>query len=130
MRGPAAVIRLGSRGVNPGWSAAVTLIGLVLVIVGTGCGVHAYIATVREHDELPVWPWAARKVERTLALARSLRTQRPTPEAQTIRPKSIPSSARVGTPTIVVGPEPTLEGRVVWLEQRLSEIGERAVNVG
>lgn len=110
---------------SPGWSAAVTIVGLVFVIAGIWCGVDAYVATVREHDELPVWPWAARKAERALALARSRRAQEPPPPPRTIEPASIPSGERFGTPTITQSPPPTLEERLEKLERRQLETDEQ-----
>lgn len=37
----------------------ITLIGLVLVLVGVGCGIVAYNRTRREHGGGPLWPWAS-----------------------------------------------------------------------
>lgn len=51
-------------------AALVTGLGLVLALAGVACGVIAYIKTVREHDTLPVWPWADRQLERARKLLR------------------------------------------------------------
>jgi hypothetical protein len=47
----------------------ITLIGLVLVLVGVGCGIVAYNRTRREHGGGSLWPWASRVARRLDAVS-------------------------------------------------------------
>lgn len=43
---------------------AFTILGLLFILAGIGCGVRAYRNTLAEHDPNPLWPWASQQVAR------------------------------------------------------------------
>ncbi|GEL27136.1 hypothetical protein PSU4_60900 [Pseudonocardia sulfidoxydans NBRC 16205] len=54
--------------VSTTYSGIVTLIGLALAVGGVVCGVKAFVETLHEHDPTPVFPGAARQLDRARAL--------------------------------------------------------------
>jgi hypothetical protein len=114
--------------VSAGWAGLVTFLGLLLALGGVGCGVWAYIDTVREHDDLPVWPWAHRQ---WLAVrARNPFRRRRTVEASVnmvaMSGVAAAAGAAFGALTVVSGDE-TLQQRVDRLMGRLELLASRVV---
>ena len=106
---------------SPGLSALVTMVGLVLALAGVGCGVWAYIQAVKQHDTLPVWPWADRQVQRVRELHPSKRDMRPTSGTATIAlAGSAIGSGEAFAVTAVRGNE-TMEERIERLELRFEQ---------
>lgn len=113
---------------TPGLSALVTGVGLVLALAGVGCGVWAYIQTVKQHDTLPVWPWAGRQIERVRewrAFKRDVRQGFGTAPIA-LAGSAIGSGEAFGALTVVRGNE-TVQERMDRLERRLEQAEKRAV---
>jgi hypothetical protein len=109
---------------DPGLSALVTAVGLVLAVGGVGCGVWAYIQAVKQHDTLPVWPWANRQIQRVREWRPFKRDARQGSGTATIAlaGSAIGRGEACGALTVVKGDE-TVEERI---ERRLQHAEKRA----
>ena len=103
----------------------VHVVGLVL---GVSCGVWAYVQTVKQHDMLPVWPWADRRIQRVREWRPFKRAVRQGFGTATIAlaGSAIGSGEAFGALTVVKGNE-TVKDRIERLERRLEQAEKRAV---
>jgi hypothetical protein len=92
---------------TPGLSALVTGVGLALAVAGVGCGVWAYIRTVKQHDTLPVRPWADCQIQGVLEWHPFKGNVRPTSVTATIAfaGSALGSGEAFGALTVVRGNE-------------------------
>jgi hypothetical protein len=113
---------------TPWLSAFITAVGLAVVLAGVACGIWAYVQTVRQHDTLPVWPWADRQMKRVRDWRPFKRGARQVSGTVTINlgGASMASTGAVGILTVVRADE-TIEERVERLERRLEQAETRAV---
>ncbi len=105
-----------------GAGALVTFIGLLLALAGVGCGVWAYVDTVRKHDTLPVWPWADRQVRRVRAwqpFRRNIRAGSGT-TGVALAGSAVAVVSGTGSLTVIKADE-SLDERVARLELRLEQ---------
>lgn len=98
--------------------------GLLLVLVGVGCGIRAYVNTVRQLDTRPVWPWADEQLKR-LRESWPFRQAEQVPGLRKIdlTDHGIGSDEAFGTPTVIRADE-TVDERVARLERRLQHVEE------
>lgn len=111
---------------SPLHAAVVTGIGLLLALAGVGCGVAAYIGSVRQYDTLPVWPWASttiRLLRARLTCKRDVRTGSGTGTI-VLAGSAIGSAEAFGDASVIKSDE-TVDERMARLEARLQLIEER-----
>lgn len=103
-------------------AATWTFLGLLLALGGVACGLRAYVLTVQQHDDLPVWPWAHRQVDRLRALNPWRKRERPV-AANLSSVAGVIATASAGSGTLTVGrPDETLEERVERLQMRIEQV--------
>lgn len=105
-------------------AAVITGLGLVLALTGVGCGLRAYVLSVREHDTAPVWPWADRQVQRVRALLPSRK-----PAGRIVSVAGIASAEAFGSATVTVdeGPPGDVQVQLERLRQRIEGVESRLV---
>lgn len=111
---------------TPAAAAIVTGFGLLLALAGVGCGVAAYVGSVRQHDTTPVWPWADRQIRRVrelLPIKRDVRTGTGTGTIN-VTGRGIGSAEAFGVPSVRAADE-TIDERLARLEGRLHLLEER-----
>jgi cysteine synthase len=112
---------------SPIAAAIVTGFGLLLALAGVGCGIAAYVASVRQHDTMPVWPWASRMIthaRQRLTFKRDVRAGSGTATIS-LAGSAIGSGEAFGTLSVARSNE-TVDERIGRLEARVQLVEERA----
>ncbi|MDN5750125.1 MAG: hypothetical protein L0H64_16705 [Pseudonocardia sp.] len=111
---------------SPLHAAVVTGIGLLLALAGVGCGVAAYIGSVRQYDTLPEWPWASTTIKllrARLTFKRDVRTGSGTGTI-VLAGSAIGSAEASGVGSVIKSDE-SVDERMARLEARLQLLEER-----
>ncbi|WP_300014942.1 hypothetical protein [Pseudonocardia sp.] len=99
---------------------------MLLAVVGVGCGVAAYVGSVRQFDTMPVWPWASAQIKilrERLTFKRDMRTGRGTAKL-VITATGIGSAEAFGVGSVFNSDE-SIDERMARVETRLQLLEER-----
>lgn len=108
-------------------AAVITGIGLLLALGGIACGARAYVLTVHEYDELPVWPRVHRQAERLRGLIRGRHREHTAAVSLSSKAGGV-ATATAGSGTLTVGQaDDTLDERVERLQNRIEQVAQMAI---